>query len=266
MINIAIQGAAGRMGVALINNAQRYDNVRISAAIEAPKHPRLGEDAGTAAGLAPIGVPLTAGPDALDGADVMIDFTFHEVVPANALAAAQRGVAVVLGTTGLSEQETAVVHSAAETVPLLWAANMSLGINLLRELVRRAASILGPDYDGEIVEMHHRFKKDAPSGTALALAESFAQGRETPLSDIATFGREGIVGERPQGELGIHAVRGGDVFGDHTVIFAGDGERIELTHKASSRDGFANGALKASQWLSGRTPGLYDMRDVFGLA
>ncbi len=266
MINIAIQGAAGRMGAALLRCSDRFEDITISAAIEAPQHPRLGEDAGSAAGLAPVGLPLSSGNDALQGSDVMIDFTYHEVVPANVTAAAEMGTAIVLGTTGLSEEETAVVHAAAEKVPLLWAANMSLGINLLLKLVNQVASILGSEYDAEIVEMHHRFKKDAPSGTAIALAESLAKGREESLDDVAVYGREGIIGERPSGEIGIHAVRGGDVFGDHSIIFAGDGERVELTQKASSRDGLANGALKAARWIHGREPGLYDMRDVFGLA
>jgi len=266
MIKVAIQGAAGRMGVALIRCVEQYEDITVAAALEVAGHPRLGEDAGAVAGLPANGVPITAGPDALDGCDVMIDFTFHEAAPGNSAAAAERGVAIVLGTTGLTEDETAAVHAAAERVPVVWAANMSLGINLLLELVRRAAAVLGPEYDAEIVEMHHRHKRDAPSGTALALANSLADGREQQLSEIANYGREGIVGERPVGELGIHAVRGGDVFGDHTVMFAGDGERVELVHKASSRDCFANGAMKATRWLIERAPGLYDMRAVLGLA
>lgn len=266
MIKAAIQGAAGRMGIALIQGARNFQEIEVTAAIEAPDHPRLGEDAGTVVGTTPIDVRLSTGPDALDAADVMIDFTYHEVVPANVAAAAERGMPVVLGTTGLNESERTAVNTAAEKVPVLWAANMSLGINLLRELVKRAASILGPEYDAEVIEMHHKFKKDAPSGTALALAEKVAEGRNVALDDVANYGREGIIGERPEGEVGIHAVRGGDVFGDHTILFAGNGERIELTHKASNRECLANGALKAVEWIKGKAPGIYDMRDVFGLS
>ena len=202
----------------------------------------------------------------MEKADAVIDFTFHEAVPANVRAAAGLGKGYVLGTTGLSDDETAAVQAAAEVVPVVWAPNMSLGINLLSALVRQAAAALGENYDVEVVEMHHRHKQDAPSGTALHLARHVAAGRGQDLDRVADYGRHGMTGEREAGRIAIHAVRGGDVVGDHTVVFAGDAERIELTHRASSRDVFAMGALKAAAWVAAQLPGLYDMSHVLGLS
>jgi len=263
MTNIAILGAAGRMGQALIRCAPRLPGLKVVAALETAGHAALGQDAGLQAGIGAIQVPISAG--AAKGVDVVIDFTFHTAVTANLAAAVTARQAVVLGTTGLTEPEQAAVRAAAAQIPIVWAANMSLGVNVLLDLVRRAAAILGPDYDAEIVEMHHRFKKDAPSGTALALAEALAKGRGVALKDVICHGREGMVGERPRGQIGMHALRGGDVVGDHTVMFACEGERVELTHRASSRESFAMGALRAALWLHGKKPGLYSMRDVLGL-
>ena len=263
MTHIAILGAAGRMGQALIRCAPRLPELQVVAALENAGHAALGQDAGLQAGIGAIQVPITAG--ASSSAEVVIDFTFHTAVIANLDAAVAAKQAVVLGTTGLTEAEQAAVHNAATQVPIVWAANMSLGVNVLLDLVRRAAAILGPDYDAEIVEMHHHFKKDAPSGTALALAESLAKGRGVALKDVICHGREGMVGERPRGQIGMHALRGGDVVGDHTVMFACEGERVEITHRASSREAFAMGALKAALWLHGKKPGLYNMRNVLGL-
>ena len=194
----------------------------------------------------------------------MIDFTFHTCVKENLANAVKCRQTYVLGTTGLTADELAAVDAAAKEIPICFAPNFSLGVNLLLELVRRAASVLDASYDAEIVEMHHRHKKDAPSGTALGLAQALAKGRGVNLDDVACYGREGIVGERPVGEIGVHAIRGGSVVGDHTVMFAADEERVEITHKAVSRAAFAKGALKASQWLEGRQPGLYNMRHVLG--
>ncbi len=264
MTSICILGAAGRMGHCLLRTAATFDNLRVTAAIERAGHPALGQDAGRQAGLEPLGVPLTDFETA-SASDVMIDFTFHAAVPANVARAVATRQGYVLGTTGLTPEERQTVQDAARKIPVVWSPNMSLGINLLLDLVRRAAATLDAGYDIEIVEMHHRLKKDAPSGTALGLAEAAAKGRAVALDQVAVHGRSGLVGERPRGEIGIHAVRGGDVVGDHTVIFAADGERVELTHKASSRDSFAKGALMAANWLWGRAPGLYTMRDVLGL-
>jgi len=198
-------------------------------------------------------------------AAVLVDFSFHTNVPVTAQAAAAAGRALVLGTTGLTPSEEQAIRAAAGVIPVVWAPNMSLGVNVLFALVKQAAATLGLDYDVEIDETHHRFKKDAPSGTALRLAERIAEGRNQSLGDVACYGRKGISGERPKGEIAIHALRMGDVVGDHTVTFGVAGERVELTHKASSRDAFAMGALRAAQWAAGRKPGLYDMSDVLGL-
>ncbi len=266
MLNVVILGAAGRMGTALVRGVLREDEMALAAAVERSAHTALGQDAGRLAGLEAAGVLLGDDRDAaISGADVVIDFTFHADVPASIARAADCGAAYVLGTTGLDDAERAAVEAAARIIPVVWAPNMSLGINVLLDLVSRAAAALGLDYDAEIVELHHRRKKDAPSGTALGLGEALAAGREQTLREVARHGREGILEERPRGEIGFHALRGGDVVGDHTVLFASEYERVELTHKASSRDCFAMGALKAAFWLRGREPGLYTMRDVLGL-
>ena len=263
MTTIAILGAAGRMGQMLLRCSKHFPDLRITAAYEQAGHAALGQDAGLLAGVGDLTVPLSD--KWPDKPDAVIDFTFHTAVTAHLRQAVACHQAVVLGTTGLNDDEKRHVTEAAKTIPVVWAPNFSLGVNLLLDLVRRAAAVLGPAYDAEIVEMHHRLKKDAPSGTALGLAEALAAGRNVDLKQVAAYGRDGITGERPRGEIGIHALRGGDVVGDHTVMFAADGERIELTHKASSREAFANGALHAVTWLQDKPAGLYAMRDVLGL-
>jgi 4-hydroxy-tetrahydrodipicolinate reductase len=266
MVRIAILGAAGRMGRTLIRCAAGLPNVRVTAAVDVAGCPAAGQDSGLLAGVGANGVPVSVDLAAACAiADVAIDFTFHSAVPVNAGVAAARGVALVIGTTGLDAQETAGVHDAAKRIPILWAPNMSLGVNLLFALTQKAAAVLDTTYDIEIVETHHRHKKDAPSGTALRLAERAAAGRGVDLNTVANFGRQGLVGERPVGQIAMHSVRVGDVVGDHTVTFGTDGERIELSHRASSRDVFAKGALHAAQWVAGRAAGLYDMQDVLGL-
>lgn len=199
------------------------------------------------------------------GCDVVIDFTLHSVTPGVAELCAQHGKALIIGTTGHNENEKAAIRAVASRIPMVWASNYSTGVNTLFWLTRKAAEILGPSFDLEVVEMHHRLKKDAPSGTATTLLEILADVRRVQLAEALRHGRHGIVGERTSAEIGIHAVRGGDVVGDHTVIFAAVGERVELTHKASSRDTFANGALRAAGWVVGRPAGIYDMHDVLGL-
>ena len=262
MTTLSILGAAGRMGRMLVTCAAERPGARVAAAVEQPNHPALGQDAGTLAGLPALGVAVTDAWQGRDVATVVVDFTFHDATAANLQNAIAHNQAVVLGTTGHTDAENALILDAAKKIPIVRAANFSLGVNLLLDLVRRAASALDPAYDVEIIETHHRLKKDAPSGTALALAQSVAEGRRVNLNDVATYGRRGIVGERPVGGIGVHAVRGGDVVGDHTVLFAALGERVEITHKASSRDCFAGGALRAALWLDGKPAGLYDMRDV----
>ena len=265
-MNIAILGAAGRMGQNLLRCACKLNGCEIVAAIERPDHPAIGSRVKEVTGIRStcLADTLCFVDDWPEDAEVVIDFTFHTSVVENLENAVANGQAYVLGTTGLTDEEKQAVSAASEQVPLVWAPNMSLGVNLLIELVRRSASILGPDYDAEIVELHHRLKKDAPSGTALGLAEALADGRGVKLSEVACYGREGITGERPLGEIGIHALRGGAVVGDHTVMFVADEERIEITHKAYSREAFASGALRAALWLKGRKPGLYSMRHVLG--
>jgi 4-hydroxy-tetrahydrodipicolinate reductase len=265
MVSVAILGASGRMGQSLIKSAGSLDYVSVAAAIECAGHTALGKDAGEVAGRGGMGLLIVEAKDA-PVADVVIDFTFHAAVPANIALARARGQAYVLGTTGLTADEQSEVEAAASEIPIVWAPNMSLGVNLLLDLVERAARILDTRYDVEIVEMHHRHKQDAPSGTALGLAEAVAKGREVALDSVACYGRQGITGARPQGDIAIHALRGGDVVGDHRVVFAADGERVELGHKASSRECFARGALVAARWIKGRKPGVYSMRDVLGLA
>ena len=243
-MKVAILGAAGRMGHMLCDLVDRSEELELVAKCDVrEEYPRTW--------------PAET--------EAVIDFTFHEAVPANITKAAQDGVVYVLGTTGLTAEEQAVVDAAAKKIPVVQSGNYSLGINLLLGLVKKAAEILGVEYDCEVVEMHHRHKKDAPSGTALMLAKAAAEGRGQDFSDVSVFGREGMVGERPQGEIAVHALRGGSVIGDHTVIFAGDVERVELVHKAQSREAFAAGALRAALWAADRKPGLYSMRDVLGL-
>jgi 4-hydroxy-tetrahydrodipicolinate reductase len=198
-------------------------------------------------------------------ADAVIDFTFHTATAGIAELCAKHGKALVIGTTGHSEEERTKVLAHGKSIPLVMASNFSTGVNTLFWLTRKAAEILGPDYDLEVVEMHHRLKKDAPSGTAQTLAEILADVRKVQLDQVARHGRQGIVGERTAEEIGIHSLRGGDVVGDHTVVFAGPRERLELTHKSSSREVFANGALRAAEWAVSQSPGCYDMQDVLGL-
>jgi 4-hydroxy-tetrahydrodipicolinate reductase len=243
MTKIIIAGAKGRMGQALLRCAETNPAITVSGRID------LGDD-------------LEA---ILGQADVVVDFTFHESTLALARLCAARQKAIVIGTTGHSEAERAAVAALAAHIPMVWSANYSTGVNALFWLTRKAAEILGPGFDLEIVEMHHRLKKDAPSGTAAALAQILAEARSQSLEQAARYGRHGLVGERTTAEIGIHSLRGGDVVGDHTVIFAAAGERVELTHKASSRDTFALGALRAAQWAARQKPGLYDMQDVLGL-
>ena len=265
-MKIAILGAAGRMGQNLLRCACKINGCDIVAAIERPDHPAIGSHVKEVSGIRSerLADSLCYSEVWPEMAEVVIDFTFHASVKGNLANAVANGQAYVLGTTGLTDEEKSSVYAAAEQIPVVWAPNMSLGVNLLLELVRRSASILGPDYDAEIVEMHHRLKKDAPSGTAIGLAEALAEGRGVSLPSVACYGREGITGERPHGEIGIHALRGGSVIGDHTVMFVSDEERIELTHRANSRDAFATGALHAALWLANRKPGVYTMRHVLG--
>jgi 4-hydroxy-tetrahydrodipicolinate reductase len=243
-MKVAILGAAGRMVHMLCDLVDRSEELELVAKCDVrEEYPRTW--------------PAET--------EAVIDFTFHEAVPENITKAAEDGVVYILGTTGLTDEEQAVVDAAAKKIPVVQSGNFSLGINLLLGLVRKASEILGVEYDCEVVEMHHRHKKDAPSGTALMLAKAAADGRGQDFDDVSVFGREGIVGERPQGEIAVHALRGGSVIGDHTVMFAGDVERVELVHKAQTREAFAAGALRAALWAADKAPGLYNMRDVLDI-
>ena len=267
---VLVVGAGGRMGLAMARLiAQRaVPGLELVAAVDRAGAPLVGQDAGVAAGVPALGVAI--GADLAAGLaarpDVAVDFSSPSATAATAAQVAAAGVPWVVGTTGLGAAEQAAVAQAARKIPVVLSANMSLGVNLLYALVAQAARTLaGLRYDCEIVERHHRRKKDAPSGTALYLGEAAAQGFGWNLKDVAVDGRTGIPGERPEKEIGFHAVRGGDVVGDHAVLFAADGECIELSHRATSRDTLALGALRAAAWLPGRAPALYGMRDVLGL-
>jgi len=240
---IIVTGAKGRMGQTLVACAERNPELRVAGQID------LGDDL----------LPL------IKEVDVVIDFSLHDATAQFAAVCAEHRKALVIGTTGHSDAEKSQISSLTSNIPMVWASNYSTGVNTLFWLTRKAAEILGPNFDLEIVEMHHRMKKDAPSGTAATLAEILAAVRKQQLSKVIRHGRQGIVGERTPAEIGMHSLRGGDVVGDHTVIFAANGERLELTHRASSRETFANGALRAAQWVIHQKPGLYDMQDVLGL-
>ena len=240
---LIITGAKGRMGQALALSAARFADVHIAAQID-------------------LGDTLEA---VIDRGDVVVDFSFHAATADFAELCAKRRKAMVIGTTGHTDAEKKRILDCQSQIPIVMASNYSTGVNTLFWLARKAAEILGPDFDLEIVEMHHRMKKDAPSGTAMALAEILAEVRKQQVGKALRHGREGITGERTSTEIGMHSIRGGDVVGDHTVIFASQGERLELTHKAGSRDTFAEGALRAALWVAKQKPGLYAMRDVLGL-
>ncbi len=266
MIRVTVCGAAGRMGRRLVANILESGDLKLAGAVERAASPFIHKDAGQLAGLEPCGVHIT---DALEAAaaksDAVIIFATEDVVKL-AAQALRAGCSAVIGTTALTAQEKEdLAELAASGGRIVFAANMSVGVNVLFQLVREATRLLGEEYDIEIVEMHHNLKKDAPSGTAVRLAEIACSEREVSYGDAVKNGREGMVGARPRGEIGVHALRGGDVVGDHTVIFATGGERVELTHKASSRDTFVLGALRAVRFLATATPGLYDMQDVLRL-
>ena len=240
MVKVVVTGAGGRMGTQIVRLAHGTEGMVVAGAVDRPGPP-IGKDAGALAGLGPIGVPVVDDlAKALAGADAVIDFTSHEASAVHAEVCAGRGVPLIIGSTGFTPEAKARVATAARRIPIVLSPNMSVGVNVLFELVRQAAKILGDGYDVEILEIHHKKKRDAPSGTAVRL------------------------GERPPWQIGVQTLRGGDVVGEHTVYFCGEGERLELTHRATSREQFARGAVRAAQWIAGRGPGLYDMADVLG--
>ncbi|EKE44247.1 dihydrodipicolinate reductase [Oceaniovalibus guishaninsula JLT2003] len=265
-MKLVIAGVSGRMGRMLVAAASDDPSARIVAATEREGHDWIGRDLGAALGGAPRGIPVTDDlAAALRDADAVIDFTAPAATLTLSAAAAQAGAAHIVGTTGLSDDDIAVIDAAARRIPVVRAGNMSLGVNLLTALVRRVAATLGDDYDIEVVEAHHRRKVDAPSGTALMLGQAAADGRGVDLAGHSDRGRDGITGARAPGHIGFASVRGGDIVGEHDVIFAGPGEVLTLRHVATDRALFARGALRAAHWTAGRAPGHYAMTDVLGL-
>ena len=266
-MKIGIVGCAGRMGRMLIAEVLERDGCELVGGSEVPGSDAVGKDVAALAGFEAAGILVADDPNAVfAAADVVVDFTLPQATIGHARMAAKYGTALVIGTTGLNADQQAAVDEAAKNVAVIQAANMSVGINLLLGLTAQVAGVLGDDYDIEIVEMHHRHKVDAPSGTALALGRAAADGRGVDLDAVSQRVRDGHTGERRAGDIGFATVRGGDVAGDHTVMFAGDGESVSLTHKAGSRAVFARGAIRAALWCEGKAPGIYSMRDVLGLA
>ena len=265
MHKVAVAGASGRMGHMLIEAIRASGDCRLAGALDVAASPAIGNDAAAFLGHAS-GVPVTADIAAgVAGAEVLIDFTRPEGTMAHLEACRRKGVAMVIGTTGLDDDQKARIAEAAKDIAIVLAPNMSVGVNVTLKLLEMAAKALSTGYDIEIIEAHHRHKVDAPSGTALKMGEVIAGALGRDLKDCAVYAREGVTGERDPSTIGFAAVRGGDIVGDHTVLFAGTGERIEITHKASSRAGYAQGSLRAVRFLAGKKNGLFDMFDVLGL-
>ncbi len=264
-INVAITGAAGRMGRTLVELASRYPGLRLSAAFERADAPQVGQDAGLLTPAGSLGVPLISGEELSAGNfDVLVDFTAPAVSMANVAQCRALRRAIVIGTTGVG-MDRSQLQEAARDIPIVWAPNMSVGVNLCFKLLDLAARVLGDEVDVEIIEAHHRHKVDAPSGTALRMGEVVANALGRNLSECAVYGREGQTGARDRKTIGFATIRAGEIVGDHTVLFAGAGERVEITHRAENRATFASGALRAAHWLAQQPPGLYDMQDVLGL-
>ena len=266
MIKVVIAGAAGRMGCRLVSLVRDSTAFTLAGALEGKGHEALGNDAGETAGSGRIGVAITEDlPYLMERGEVVIDFSSPEATLQHLRIVAQHRRAMVVGTTGFSPSELDELKSLARQVPCVLSPNMSVGVNLIYKVIGEMAKALGDDYDIEVIEAHHRLKKDAPSGTALKIADVLARAMNRDLNQVGVFARKGMIGERVKGEIGIQTIRAGDIVGDHTIIFGGMGERIEVTHRASSRDTFAGGALRAAGWVVRQPPGLYDMMDVLGL-
>lgn len=266
MIKVIVAGAAGRMGCRLVALIKDSTSLTLAGAIEGKGHSAVGDDAGETAGCGRAGIPITDDLAALlDRGEVVVDFSAPEATLQHLRIVAQHRRAMVIGTTGLSASQLEEVRSLASQVPCVMSPNMSVGVNLICKVISEMAKTLGDEYDIEVIEAHHRLKKDAPSGTALKLAEVLAKAVSRDLDQVGVYARKGIIGERKKGEIGIQTIRAGDIVGDHTILFGGMGERIEVTHRASSRDTFAGGALRAARWVARQPAGLYDMMDVLNL-
>ena len=266
MIKVGVIGIGGRMGMLIARGVLDAPDMELAGAMEIPGHRLIGEDAGLAVGRGRCGYIVSDNPQAaFKGLDIIIDFTIPEASLEMMAIASENKKAMVIGTTGFSDTQKVQLMKYGTTVPFVFSPNMSIGVNVMFKIVQELTRLLGDAYDIEIVEAHHRMKKDAPSGTALGLAQSVAKAREVSLKDKARYERYGLIGERPHGEIGIQTIRAGDIIGDHTVYFAGNGERIELKHQAHSRENFARGAIAAARWIAGKAPGAYTMIDVLEL-
>jgi 4-hydroxy-tetrahydrodipicolinate reductase len=266
MADVVIAGAAGRMGSRLVALAQDEKELRLVGALEAPGHPALLQDAGDLAGVGKIGVPITADPEGVMGRDrILIEFSIPDASLGHLRMAARQGGRAVIGTTGFAGAQREEIERLAREIPILLSPNMSVAVNVAFRVLGEMARLLGEDYDVEITEVHHRFKKDAPSGTAARMAEIVAKALGRDLTKVGVYGRHGLPGARTQHEIGIHSVRSGDSVGEHTVSFASLGERLELTHRALNRDTYVRGALRAARFIAQAKPGLYSMADVLGL-
>ena len=267
MLNIAVLGAAGRMGRAVLSCVLESDDLRLVGAVSEPGDRALGRDAAELVGAASVGVPVTdERRQGLHAAQVAVDFTLPTATEANLRACADSGTALVIGTTGLEDRQLKAMEKAAHEIPIVYGRNLSVGVSVFMELVGRAAKALGDGYDVEIIEAHHRHKVDAPSGTALALGERIAVAQGRKLDDLAVFARQGRTGPRVPGTIGFAVVRGGSIVGQHSVRFIGAEEQVEFSHEAADRKTFARGALRAARWAAGQAPGLYSMADVLGLS
>jgi 4-hydroxy-tetrahydrodipicolinate reductase len=266
MTRIIVAGASGRMGSRITALAREYPELRLTGAFERKGHGAIGKDAGFTAGISETGVLLSDRlEDIIENSDVIMDFTTPNSTKENIRLSSKYRKAMVIGTTGFSKVDMQEMQGSMGNIPCVMASNMSTGVNVLLRVLQDIAKVLGDEYDMEIIEAHHRLKKDAPSGTALKMAHVLAEATNRNLDEVAVYARKGLIGERTKKEIGIQTIRAGDIVGEHTVIFGGLGERIEITHKASSRDTFARGALRAAVWVSGKPAGLYDMQDVLGL-
>ena len=266
MIKVIVTGAGGRMGGRIIAIIAQADDIELAAAVEKTGHAAIGKDSGELAGIGKNGIIIEDSlNEALDKGDIVIDFTHREASVEHVAIAAQKQKAIVIGTTGFSAAQIAKIKDYAATTKCVLAPNMSIGVNLMFKILSEVAGILGEDYNVEIVESHHNLKKDAPSGTAMKMAQVIADALSRNLDDVGVYERKGMIGERTKKEIGIQTLRAGDIIGEHTVMFAGNSERLEFIHRAHSRDNFARGAVRAAKWLAGQENGFYDMQDVLGL-
>lgn len=266
MIKVGVTGIGGRMGMLIARGIADSPDMELAGALEIPGHRLIGEDAGLAVGRERCGCAVSDDPKtAFLASEIIIDFTLPEATLKMAALASESKKSMVIGTTGLSDEQKVRLMEYAQTVPFVFSPNMSIGVNVMFKIVEELTRLLGDSYDIEIVEAHHRMKKDAPSGTAIGIAQAAAKARNVSLMDMARYERYGMIGERPRGEIGIQTIRAGDIVGDHTVYFAGNGERIELKHQAHSRENFAGGAIAAARWIAGKAPGAYTMMNVLGI-